>query len=121
MNDPLVDNLERTVNLLLLRLATLEAEVARLAQMQWQLAGTPAGGGGGSFVQVANGTGIPAKASGVLGSASYTLYTLNSGTGTLTAGSTVTVWNDAPNAVATGDIYVGQDASGNYYAITEFC
>jgi hypothetical protein len=121
VNDPRIDYLESQVNLLIARLAAAEALLAKLAQRQWQLVGTPSGTLGGGAVQAASGTGITAKASGVLGSATYTLQILDTSTGTLSSGASVTVWNDAPNAVGTGDIYVGRDESGNYYAITEFC
>jgi hypothetical protein len=120
MNDPRIDGLERTVNILLSRLAALEAEVSRLGQQAWQDQAMPGGGTGGGAVQIASGGGIPAKSGGVLGSATYTLYDLDAGSGTLSAGPSVTVWNDG-NAAVANDVIVAKDPSGNWLVITEFC
>jgi hypothetical protein len=120
MNDARIDGLERTVSILMLRLAAAEAEVARLGQVMWQLGATAGGSSGGQGVQIATGGGVPAKAGTVLGSASYTLQTLDPSTGLLSAGPTATVWNNGTNAVS-NPVVVAKDPSGNWIVITEFC
>jgi hypothetical protein len=117
-----IQRIERAVMDILRRLGAVESTAGRALQNSFMGSPGDAMGTGGGAVQIANGSGIPAKSGGVLGSStSYTLQVLDSSAGTLTSGSTITVWNDAGNAVASGDVYVGQDPQGNYLAITEFC
>jgi hypothetical protein len=105
------------------------ARTAANEQQQWQgWSSMPSSSNLGMalYPAMTGGGGVAAKAAGVAGSASVTLYEIDPATGNVTSGETVTAWNWFPTAIgASKEIYVGWyvNAAGNgmWVVPSEYC
>lgn len=102
-------NLELALRAALRRLDQAEAAAARALQTASERSPEYFGYiSQGLYPAKTGGGGIAAKAAGVAGSGTVTLYEINTSTGAVTSGTTVTAWNYFATAVgASKDIYIG--------------